>query len=127
MFNEDHYPPYALGLGYIIRQDITEKLLNASVHIPLLHLEDVYVTGILSKECSIQPTYSNLFTIQPINDTCGRRGLIAENLQDKFEQLPSIVDAVLNPNIKCKCVNRKHQQYLYWIKKMGKKLWDFMD
>jgi len=44
----DVFPPYAEGNFYIIAYPLLPKLLNASLSIPLFHLEDVYVTGIVA-------------------------------------------------------------------------------
>lgn len=51
--NIDHsqlrsYPPYLEGNFYTISGHTVPILLNSSLHLPLFHLEDVYVTGFLS-------------------------------------------------------------------------------
>lgn len=45
MFDGETYPTYLSGAGYVFSMDVAEKLYNASMDTPLLHLEDVYLTG----------------------------------------------------------------------------------
>lgn len=45
MYDRKTYPNYLSGSGYVFTMDTAEKLYNASLETPLLHLEDVYVTG----------------------------------------------------------------------------------
>uniref|UniRef100_A0A3Q3AZP4 Hexosyltransferase n=1 Tax=Kryptolebias marmoratus TaxID=37003 RepID=A0A3Q3AZP4_KRYMA len=49
------YPPYTLGLGYILSLDLTEKLIEASRHIKALYIEDVYL-GLCLHHLGIPPT-----------------------------------------------------------------------
>lgn len=39
------YPNYLSGTGYVMSADVAEKLFQIALHTPLLHLEDVYLTG----------------------------------------------------------------------------------
>lgn len=119
MFDRDLYPPYAFGLGYVIRQNITSSLLQAAQKTPLLHIEDVYVTGLLAEKLHYEPTFSNLFTIFPTNDVCSHRGMIAINRLDKFQEIPNLVKSVLDPKVKCKSVNE-----LDFLKTHG--LWNYI-
>lgn len=45
MYGKKFYPNYLSGTGYLMTMDTAAKLYNASMEIPLLHLEDVYLTG----------------------------------------------------------------------------------
>lgn len=45
MYDKPIYPNYLSGTGYVFSMDTAEKLYNVSMEIPLLHLEDVYLTG----------------------------------------------------------------------------------
>lgn len=44
---ESYYPSYAEGNFYILTDETANALLSASKKVPLFHLEDVYVTGVL--------------------------------------------------------------------------------
>jgi hypothetical protein len=48
-FPFSRYPKYAVGCSYIMELPVAEKLYKTSQHVPYIHLEDVYVTGILAK------------------------------------------------------------------------------
>lgn len=48
MYNKNVYPDYLSGTGYLMSMDTAAKLYNASMKTPLLHLEDVYLTGKLN-------------------------------------------------------------------------------
>ncbi|XP_071314208.1 beta-1,3-galactosyltransferase 1-like isoform X2 [Trachinotus anak] len=43
VFPESIYPPYALGLGYVFSLDLPKKILEASLHVKAVYIEDVYV------------------------------------------------------------------------------------
>lgn len=45
MYDKHVFPNYLSGTGYVFTMDTAEKLYNASMVSPLLHLEDVYLTG----------------------------------------------------------------------------------
>lgn len=45
MYNEETYPNYLSGTGYVMLMDVALRLYNISLKIPLFHLEDVYLTG----------------------------------------------------------------------------------
>lgn len=41
------YPNYLSGTAYVMTPDTVAKLYQAALKIPLFHLEDVYITGML--------------------------------------------------------------------------------
>ena len=49
MFNEKKYPNYLSGTGYVMGREAAVRLYAAALTTPLFHLEDIYVTGILSR------------------------------------------------------------------------------
>lgn len=55
MFAERHYPPYLSGTGYLMSRSTLAALWKASLESPLFHLEDIYITGILSRLAGIRP------------------------------------------------------------------------
>ncbi|GAB0086414.1 Hexosyltransferase [Sergentomyia squamirostris] len=44
------FPPYLSGEGYLIPGEKVEQILVESFHVPLINLEDVYFTGMVSME-----------------------------------------------------------------------------
>lgn len=55
MFNERNYPNYLSGTGYLMQRTTVNALFGASLDIPLFHLEDIYITGILARRAGIRP------------------------------------------------------------------------
>uniref|UniRef100_A0A3Q2PMA5 Hexosyltransferase n=1 Tax=Fundulus heteroclitus TaxID=8078 RepID=A0A3Q2PMA5_FUNHE len=55
LLSDAYYPPYALGLGYILSLDLTKKLIEASRHVKALYIEDAYL-GLCMKHLGILPT-----------------------------------------------------------------------
>lgn len=51
---EPVYPPYALGMGYILSLDLTTKLTEASRHVKAIYIEDVYL-GLCLHHLGIPP------------------------------------------------------------------------
>jgi len=55
MFSEKRFPPYLSGTGYLMHRGTAFKLLSAATTTPVFHLEDIYITGILSRKVNIRP------------------------------------------------------------------------
>ncbi|KAJ3647350.1 hypothetical protein Zmor_019234 [Zophobas morio] len=56
------YPDFLCGPGYLMSADVVDKLFKCSLEVPLLHTEDVYLTGICSKYMGIKLTNNYRFT-----------------------------------------------------------------
>ncbi|KFV39879.1 Beta-1,3-galactosyltransferase 2, partial [Gavia stellata] len=64
----DKYPPFCSGTGYIFSGDLASKVVNASVTIKFIHLEDVYV-GLCLNAKGVQivpPPHQSLFNIYKV-------------------------------------------------------------
>lgn len=55
MYPDDKYPTFCSGTGYVFSGDLASKIYRASLSVPHLHLEDVYV-GICLATLGIEPT-----------------------------------------------------------------------
>ena len=55
MFSERRYPNYLSGTGYLMHRTTISKLYKASLDTPIFHLEDIYITGVLSRKVQIRP------------------------------------------------------------------------
>lgn len=62
MYPEKVYPNYLSGTGYVMSMDVAFKLYQAALITPLLHLEDVYITGLCAKHAKIRPINHPGFT-----------------------------------------------------------------
>ncbi|CAL8352803.1 unnamed protein product [Merluccius merluccius] len=86
VFPERHYPPYALGLGYIFSLDLPKKIVEASRHVPTVYIEDVYV-GLCMRHLQILPTDppANKFHVFPLNyNRCTYSRIIATTTTDSI-------------------------------------------
>ncbi|XP_047666449.1 beta-1,3-galactosyltransferase 2-like [Tachysurus fulvidraco] len=95
VFPEDFYPPYALGLGYVLSMDIPEKLLEGSKHVKPVYIEDVYL-GLCMRYMGIQYTSQadqSLFNVFPVPyNRCHYSKLIATTTRSLQEQVNSWTD-----------------------------------
>ncbi|XP_056615296.1 beta-1,3-galactosyltransferase 2-like [Triplophysa dalaica] len=85
------YPPYALGLGYVLSLDLPKKLVEAAKRVKAVYIEDVYL-GMCMKHLGISPTYpsrNDLFHVFPVKyNRCRYSKLIAtttRSLRDQVE------------------------------------------
>ncbi|XP_013414848.1 UDP-GalNAc:beta-1,3-N-acetylgalactosaminyltransferase 1-like [Lingula anatina] len=58
------FPAYVAGGAYVLSSDVAETLLNAARHVPLLPVEDVFITGILAHIKSIPLTQDSNFLLR---------------------------------------------------------------
>lgn len=64
---EDEYPPYPLGMIYILSLDLPRQLLMASQHVWPIHIEDAYL-GLCLRRLRLRPTApprTDLFLVEP--------------------------------------------------------------
>ncbi len=55
MIASKFYPNYLSGTAYLMSRSTAQILLEASAEVTVFHLEDIYVTGMLSQRVGIQP------------------------------------------------------------------------
>ncbi|XP_012286095.1 N-acetyllactosaminide beta-1,3-N-acetylglucosaminyltransferase 4 isoform X2 [Orussus abietinus] len=65
MYSEKMYPNYLSGTGYVMSIDVAEKLYQAALATPLLHLEDVYITGVCARRARLKPVNHPGFSYVP--------------------------------------------------------------
>ena len=53
LYNGNHYPVILAGSGYVTTRPAAKCLFNESMHLPFLHLEDVFLTGFAAENCAI--------------------------------------------------------------------------
>lgn len=61
-YSESYYPPYAVGMGYLLSIDLIKKFLNMSKYIPPFANEDAYI-GVLADNVEVRPYRSGRFTL----------------------------------------------------------------
>ena len=57
VYNEETYPMYLNGPGYLISSSAAQKLFRASRDVPLFVYEDVYLTGMVARAAGIQSSF----------------------------------------------------------------------
>lgn len=95
VFPEDFYPPYALGLGYVLSLDLPEKILEGSKHVTPVYIEDVFL-GLCMRYMGIQYTSQadhSLFNVFPVPyNRCRYSKLIATTTNSLQHQVNSWKD-----------------------------------
>ncbi|KAM4744882.1 beta-1,3-galactosyltransferase 1-like isoform 1-T2 [Anableps anableps] len=90
VFSETVYPPYALGLGYVLSLDLAKKLLGASRHVKALYIEDVYL-GLCMRHLGIHPTDPpswSSFNVFPVSySRCAFSKIIATTTQESTDRV----------------------------------------
>ncbi|XP_028813007.1 beta-1,3-galactosyltransferase 2 isoform X2 [Denticeps clupeoides] len=90
VFPEPFYPPYALGLGYVLSIDLSLKLVEAAKNVKALYIEDVYL-GLCMKQLGIPPTdppNQSLFNVFPVDySRCQYSKLIATTTNSLNDQV----------------------------------------
>ncbi|XP_018614631.2 beta-1,3-galactosyltransferase 5-like [Scleropages formosus] len=84
-FEEERYPPYASGIGYVLSLDAVLKILKVAEHVRPIPVEDAYM-GILAKEAGIPVRSSARFMKHNINwRVCNYRYLMVIHHLDASE------------------------------------------
>jgi len=70
MYPYPYFPNYLSGTAYLMSRDVAEKLYKVSLTVPLLHLEDVFITGICAVKARVRPRNNKGFTYYHIGRDC---------------------------------------------------------
>ena len=54
MYKKKYFPQFLSGSGYLVKKTSARCLLDMSQKNPIVHLEDVYITGLCAAECNIR-------------------------------------------------------------------------
>lgn len=123
MFFEKTYPNYLSGTGYVMSVDVADKIYKSALSMPLLHLEDVYVTGLCAKNAKIRPINHPGFSyVARKFDICVLKNSIT-NHKVNTSMMYAIWNKLKNTNITCsdsdsdKKLNRKTRNVGYYLVK----------
>jgi len=67
-FEADVFPHFLMGRGYLMTGDVAEELYEAALPATFLHLEDVFVSGILAPTLGIRSVPIENFTCESPED-----------------------------------------------------------
>ncbi|CAL8083370.1 unnamed protein product [Orchesella dallaii] len=114
------YPGYLSGTAYLLRGDMVPTLLENSLTIPLIHLEDIYVTAILARQSQFFPDDSPFFTYNRLNpkDPCPFRYMVTSHQVTPIEMRSIWTNLMKRPPVPC---SPKKQNWLRRIPKMTKR------
>lgn len=101
---EPEYPPYPLGMSYVMSLDLPGKILSVSHQIKPLYIEDVYL-GMCLKRLGIAPTdppEQTMFIVEPRHplSDCSLSKVIAVTTKS-VEQMISYWKRSKEPDAKC--------------------------
>ncbi|KAL1130627.1 hypothetical protein AAG570_011869 [Ranatra chinensis] len=70
MYSKKFYPNYLSGTGYVMSRDVAIKLYRSALSTSLIHLEDVFITGICAAKAGVRPRNHPIFTYQHVGINC---------------------------------------------------------
>ncbi|XP_017125126.1 beta-1,3-galactosyltransferase 1 [Drosophila elegans] len=100
MFEGLQFPMYLSGTGYLLSMDVVLRLYEESLTTSLVHLEDVFVTGICAERAGIQRRHHPLFNYVHWKPLCIYKGTISLHPVPGNQMLEAW-SFVSNYNIKC--------------------------
>lgn len=105
MFSGKEYPDYVSGTGYIMSGQLVPKLFENAMQVPLFHLEDIFITGMVARHSNVTPENFHLFSYlkQPLNNTCVYRKVFTSHGLKPLE-MRSIWAKVNDPLVNCSSV-----------------------
>jgi beta-1,3-galactosyltransferase 1 len=99
-YKENSYPYYVRGSGYVMTSYAAEKLYEVSFSESVVYVEDVFVTGILTRKVNFTLTFHPLFSIYVQRNYCSYRGMaFLEEMSSPVQR--EIFFASLNLTNKC--------------------------
>jgi len=67
MYNKRFFPQFLSGSGYLVTKAAATCLLQKSKSIPIVHLEDVYITGLCASSCHLRREHDKGFKARPMD------------------------------------------------------------
>lgn len=90
VYSPNHYPPYALGLGYVFSLELAGKLVEAAQRVKPVYIEDVYI-GLCMNHLGIaltDPPDGGQFNVFPVDyNRCRYSKLIATTTRSLNNQV----------------------------------------
>ncbi|KAE8297681.1 Beta-1,3-galactosyltransferase 2 [Larimichthys crocea] len=112
IFPKSRYPPYALGLGYVLSLDLPKKLVEASRHVKAVYIEDVYL-GLCMQHLGIFPTEppeGGQFHVYPVTySRCAYSRLIATTTHEHVDRM-SVWEDFKRPGLYCRSLQMTPEQ-----------------
>ena len=102
MFSGKEYPDYVSGTGYVMSGSIVPTLFDHALQVPLFHLEDIFVTGMVARKANIVPENYHMFSYQKqaLDKTCLYRKVITSHGLTPAE-MRTVWQRVTNGTVDC--------------------------
>ena len=102
MFSEKKFPNYLSGTAYLMHRSTISKLYKASLDTPIFHLEDIYITGLLSRKVKITPIDNTGFSyFKRKMNFCLFKNMVAIHNVKHAEMLDMYNKLKSSPNVQC--------------------------
>ncbi|XP_014783287.1 lactosylceramide 1,3-N-acetyl-beta-D-glucosaminyltransferase B [Octopus bimaculoides] len=99
MYPPDSYPVYTQGDAYLLSGNLIQQLVKESFKVPLIWIEDIFVTGILTKNLNVNYIHSTKFGSP--QDSCENGEYIAISGLYTVEDMKRAYKAIEVPNERC--------------------------
>ncbi|XP_020809953.1 beta-1,3-galactosyltransferase 1-like [Drosophila serrata] len=100
MYPNETYPAFLVGGGYLMSIDVTQRLYEAAWYTTVVHLEDVFITGLCARNARVERMHSSLFFVFKSKELCNYKDSIIR-VKPKGMSLLRVFDFVTNYSVKC--------------------------
>ncbi|XP_045206214.2 beta-1,3-galactosyltransferase 1-like [Mercenaria mercenaria] len=111
------YPPYAQGTSYTLTGDLIPKIVETAQHLPYLHIEDAFITGIIAGKilgANLERMSGNSYWSDTIPDPCE---FVKTERVSQTNMVPSLMyktwKALLSPDTVCANVTYHPRMHRY--------------
>ncbi|XP_036369223.1 lactosylceramide 1,3-N-acetyl-beta-D-glucosaminyltransferase-like isoform X2 [Octopus sinensis] len=104
VYSPDFYPNYAQGFAYLFSGNLIQHFVQESFKVPLLGIEDIFVTGILARNLNVNYIHSTKFGMP--KDSCENSLYIAIPHLYTVEDMKRVYMSVEVPNERCAEIKR---------------------
>ena len=103
-YSGEYYPKFTAGPGYVMTNDVIERMYFASLEQPYLKLEDVFITGIVASKLNAtlldQARYYHIWPKGSLNACSVKKLFAVHNVKpEKTAKLWS--DLIFSEQLKC--------------------------
>ena len=108
MFSQSVYPNYLSGTAYFMSRRTADALLSIAETVPLFHLEDIYITGMLSQAAKIRPKDHLGFSyLKRKLDPCLYSQIVSSHHLNAKEMEKIYLTSVTKKKAGCRAYNKK--------------------
>ncbi|KAH8247667.1 hypothetical protein KR038_007752, partial [Drosophila bunnanda] len=100
MYPNQTYPAFLVGGGYLMSIDVAQRLYEAAWYTTVVHLEDVFITGLCARNAGVERMHSSLFSVFKSTKLCKYKNSIIR-VKPKHISLLKVFTFVTNYSVKC--------------------------